>query len=233
MSYPGVAEGGIWVETDSHFRSAGVLFRQGWLFGDSGRLEWLAGYRYLQLQEDLFVDELATSTDPGGFVPAGTVFEIHDEFRVNNEFHGGDIGLQWWSCLHGWNLEVTSKVALGGLTRTADIYGSTLIDVAGGPAFETAGGLLALPTNMGSHESCRFVAVPELNVKLRRQLSRYFDPHLGILRAVRRSSGSRGRRRGSGGEPIPTERRRLDRRSPSRLSAPRFAAVAARPARGP
>jgi hypothetical protein len=179
VSYPGVAEGGIWVETDSHFRSAGVLFRQGWLFGDSGRLEWLAGYRYVQLQEDLFVDELATSTDPGSFVPAGTVFQIHDEFRVNNEFHGGDIGLQWWSCLHGWNLEVTSKVALGGLTRTADVYGSTLIDVAGGPTFETAGGLLALPTNMGSHASCRFVAVPELNVKLRRQLSRYFVLTLG------------------------------------------------------
>jgi hypothetical protein len=179
VSYPGVGEGGIWVETDSDFRSAGVIFRQGWLFGDGGRLEWLAGYRYLQLQEDLFVDELVTSTDAGGLVPAGTVFEIHDEFRVSNEFHGGDIGLQWWSCLHGWNLEVTSKVALGGLTRSADIYGSTLIDVAGGPTIQTAGGLLALPTNMGSHDSCRFVAVPELNVKVRRQLSRFFVLTLG------------------------------------------------------
>ena len=66
ISFPDVVAGGIQIETSSDFLAAGALFRHGWLRGDRGRLEWLAGYRYLQLQEQLSAHEALSCTDPGG-----------------------------------------------------------------------------------------------------------------------------------------------------------------------
>jgi hypothetical protein len=179
ISFPDVAAGGISLETSSDFRSAGVLFRQAWLRGEGGRIEWLAGYRYVELQEELLAHEIVVSTDPGGVVPRGTTFDIFEDVSTWNEFHGGDVGLQWWTHVRGWTVEATTKIALGGLARTVEIGGETITESPGDPATIAAGGLLALPTNMGRHQSCRFATVPELSIKLRRQLSRYLILTLG------------------------------------------------------
>ena len=91
-----------------------------------------------------------------------------------------DLGLQWWTHLHGWTVEVVTKVAIGGMSRTVDIGGETITDPPGNSdATVSAGGLLALPTNMGRHHSSCFATVPELSIKLRRQLSRYLILTLG------------------------------------------------------
>ena len=171
ISYPNVVAGGIEIETSSDLRAAGVLFRQGWLSGDRGRLEWLAGYRYLQLQEQLAIHEALVVTDPGGSVPLGTTFDVLENVNTWNEFHGGDLGLQWWTHACGWTLEVVTKVALGGIARTVEIDGNTLIDSPGDSPVLAPGGLLALPTNMGRHQTCRFATLPELDIRLRRQLT--------------------------------------------------------------
>ncbi|MHB0959984.1 MAG: BBP7 family outer membrane beta-barrel protein [Pirellulaceae bacterium] len=179
ISFPNVATGGIWLETSSDFRAAGVVVRQGWLRGERGRLEWLAGYRYLQLQEELLAYESLVSTDPGGVIPLGTTFDIFEDVSTWNEFHGGDIGLQWWTHLRGWTVETTAKVAIGGWARSVEIRGETLTDSPGDEARLSAGGLLALPTNLGRHQSSSFSMAPELSIKVRRQLSRFLVLTLG------------------------------------------------------
>jgi len=173
VSYPGVVAGGIEVETSSDLSSAGVMFRQGWLAGSRGRLEWLAGYRYLQLQEELGVHETLVITDPGGDVPVGTTFDLLDEMSTWNEFHGGDLGVQWWTHARGWTFEFVTKLAIGGIARTVQIDGDTLVQTPDDPAVLTPGGLLAQPTNIGRHRTGRFTAVPELSIKVRRQLTHH------------------------------------------------------------
>jgi hypothetical protein len=170
---PDMVSGGIAIETSSDFMSTGVLFRQGWFRGDRGRVEWLAGYRYLQLQEELAINEVQVAEDL-------TVVDIFDAVSTWNEFHGADLGLQWWTHLHGWTVEVVTKVAIGGIARTVDIAGDTITDPPGNSAATISpGGLLALPTNIGRHHSCSFATAPELSIKLRRQLSRYLILTLG------------------------------------------------------
>ena len=184
ISYPGVIAGDVQLETSSDLLAAGVLFRQGWLCGSRGRLEWLAGYRYLQLQEQLAAHEALVVTDPGGSVTVGTTFDILEEMSTWNEFHGGDLGLQWWTHAHGWTVEVVTKIAVGGIARTVDIGGDTLIESPGDSPVLVPGGLLALPTNIGRHHSSRFAAVPELSIKLRRQLTHHLILTVGYSLVV-------------------------------------------------
>ena len=49
----------------------------------------LLGYRYLRLGESLTIRE-----DLSQFSPEQD-FDIKDEFRTRNEFHGGEIGVVW------------------------------------------------------------------------------------------------------------------------------------------
>jgi hypothetical protein len=182
MSYPGVAAGGIQIETSSDLLAAGVLFRQEWLRGSRGRVEWLAGYRYFQLQELLAAQEAWVVTGPGDGV--GTTFDILEDVSTWNEFHGGDLGVQWWTHARGWTLEVVTKIAIGGVARTVEINGDTLIESPGDSPVLVPGGLLALPTNIGRHQSCRFATVPELSIKLRRQLTHHLILTVGYSLVV-------------------------------------------------
>ena len=109
--------GDILIETSSDFLSAGALFRKGFFRGDRARVDWLAGYRYAQLQEQLFVSENRTSTDPAGPVAVGTTLDVLDQFGTWNEFHGADLGLQLWTRAGGWTIEVLGKIAIGSLAR--------------------------------------------------------------------------------------------------------------------
>ena len=138
------------------------------------RVDWLAGYRYAQFQERLLIKEFLVSTDPEGEEEVGTAFDLFDDFRTWNEFHGADLGLQLWTRVHGWTLEVLGKVALGAVVRTVTIDGETYEIPPDGDPSLTVGGLLALPTNIGHHHSSQFSVLPELTVRLRRPISRFF-----------------------------------------------------------
>ncbi len=179
VALPQVVLGDILIETSSDFVSAGVLFRKGWLRGEHARIDWLAGYRYAQLQEELYVSENLISTDLAGPVAAGTTFDLLDRFATWNEFHGADLGLQLWTHAHGWTVEVLGKIAIGSVARTIEINGETLTITPDNTDSFSSGGLLAMPTNMGRHQSCRFSAMPELTIRLRRPLSRFFTLSLG------------------------------------------------------
>jgi hypothetical protein len=143
------------------------------LSGEHGRIEWLAGYRYLRLREELLAHSAIVVTEANSPVPVGTRFDLSDRFETWNEFHGGDIGLQWWTLAGGWTLEVVTKVAVGGLSRIVAINGDTVTQTPDDDVTWHPGGLLALSSNSGRHRSTCFTAAPELSLKLRRQMTRH------------------------------------------------------------
>ena len=179
IAFPDVAMGDILIETSSDVRAAGAMYRHAWLSGERARIDWLFGYRYMELQEQLSVHENLISIDPGGVVAAGTGFDLFEQVGTWNEFHGGDLGLQLWTEMHGWTVELKSKLALGGITRAVEFGGDTLVLPPGDFQSVSSGGLLVLPTNLGRHHSSRFSALPELSVKLRRQVTRNMILTLG------------------------------------------------------
>ncbi len=179
IALPYVVAGGIAIETSSDLRAAGVMFRREWLRGSRGSLAWLTGYRYLELQERWDAREQILVTEPGGAVAMGTTFDILEGVSTWNEFHGGDLGVQWRRETGRWTWEVVARIALGGVARTVEIGGDTLIESPDGSAVIVPGGLLALPTNLGRHHSSRFATLPELSIRLRRQLTHHLALTVG------------------------------------------------------
>jgi len=128
-----------------------------WLCGGTSmiqsRTDLLMGYRYLQLDESVRINEnlVSAGNDPGLFV-------IDDSFETLNQFNGVDLGILYNRRRGLWSLDLLGKLALGNTHQVVDINGTTRI---GGAAAQT-GGLLAQTSNIGRHERDRFSFVPEL-----------------------------------------------------------------------
>jgi len=174
IAFPGVAVGQIGIATSSDLLSTGLVYRAPLWPGQWGRIHWLAGYRYLQLQEELLISEQLTNTDPGAGVAVGTVFDIFERYATWNEFHGADLGLQMWTDVWGCTVEMLAKLAVGSVSRTVEIDGETLVDEPGSPLSISPGGLYALPSNLGRYRTTRAAVLPEFGIRLRRRISHSF-----------------------------------------------------------
>lgn len=165
---PGVAAGGVQVNANSEIW--GYEFNARCHVGnDRLRGELLVGFRYLELQEDLRINDqlspLATNTLRflGTAVnPPNSLLDF-DEFRTRNQFYGGQIGgvvacEDWW-----YFLRLSGKVGFGGTEQRVAIDGSsTLVTPAGNTVAE--GGILAQSTNIGIRKRTVFGIVPEWGV---------------------------------------------------------------------
>jgi len=159
LAAPGISTGSIFVTTTTRAQGAEANFVANLYDGKSLRLNGLAGYRFLQVQEGLTLEQMRTRFGtPGEFGP------IYDQFDAHNRFHGGQFGLhadisgQWVFC------ELTGKVALGQTFEVVKIDGATTTytPVIGGLSVQHApGGVFALPTNIGRSTQTAFAVVPE------------------------------------------------------------------------
>ncbi len=181
VAFPAVLQGTITVDAITDFQSAGarLLFNaccNSCDFVDpcdpcqvhprSRRLDWLVGYRYMQLDDTLAIREDLTSLEtanPGSFV-------VRDRFDTRNQFNGGELGV---ACNVGrccWTIEMLSKVAIGNNRQQVTINGSTDITQAGVTTPFT-GGLLAQRTNIGTYERDQLSVIPELGLTLGCQIT--------------------------------------------------------------
>lgn len=191
VAYPGVIAGTVQVQSYSEIYSAAGLLRHNIGLGPRGRIDLLGGYRYFRMRENLSIRENLVSTNPGGVIPLGTTTDLLDQFRVGNDFHGAETGLStelFWSRV---SVELIAKVALGGVFRHADVSGRTITTIPGNAPTVTPGGLLALPTNIGSRSQSGFGVLPELGLNTRTALwtgtSLIFGYNLIVLNDVLRT----------------------------------------------
>lgn len=132
--------------------------------GAGRRLDLIVGYRRLNLDENLYINEYLTSTDPGGPIALGTTLDIQDRFHTENEFHGGDFGLDWEWSSGCWGVGALFKCAIGSVTQRVCINGSTTVTPPAGAAVYNDGGLLALDSNSGNYERDEFTVIPEVGL---------------------------------------------------------------------
>lgn len=169
IAYPGELEGHFSATSSSEFQGAEVLFRRAMARGFGYRIEMLGGYRYQRLKETLGINSSLVGIGASDNFPieVGESFAVSDRFNTRNDFNGGEIGIAtaWHRCR--WSVESTMKVSMGNTHTQVDVNGTTVHTPAGGtPEAPQAGGLLALPSNMGLHESNHFTMVPELALNL-------------------------------------------------------------------
>jgi len=177
VQYPGVLAGAVAVNTTSNLWGLNPNGVVNLCCNPCGRLDFLVGYRYLNLQDDLTIREQLTGQ--AGSPNPGAQFVVVDQFHTRNEFHGVNLGLAWERRLGNFFLNVRGAVALGNTHTTVDIDGSTTVTTAAGASTTSQGGLLAQPSNIGHYTLDRFAVVPEVGVKLGVQLTDHLRVYAG------------------------------------------------------
>ena len=149
------------------------------------RVDLLAGFRYLEMKDGLDIANTSTPL-PGGFVnfqglarPDATSLNILDTFNTTNRYYGGQIGTHVELHRSRWYVDFRGKVALGVMHQTADIMGQTVLNTITGTPTTTSGGLLALPSNIGSHSRDEFGIVPEAGINIGFQITENLRVHVG------------------------------------------------------
>jgi hypothetical protein len=160
-------------------------FRSTLCCGPNWRIDGIAGFRAMGLDDDLNIHESlltargVTIPSRGVTVPEGTTFEVNDHFRTENRFYGGQIGLDGEYRWDKWIFGLKTKVALGSTNQLIQIDGSTVITVPGASPAAFNGGLLAQPSNSGRFSRDAFTVVPELGVTVGYQFNEHWRAFVG------------------------------------------------------
>lgn len=172
VAFPNVLEGTIAVDTASHI--FGFEIGASSLLGEdrNTRVSMFTGYRFIEFEDSVAIQEDLESIDLGGVVPLGTGFSVNDDFEARNRFHGVNFRLDIAKQVDRWNLTFQPSLAFGSMERDLTISGRTRTQIPGlAPTF-VDGGLLAQPTNIGNESSSVFTVVPEFRFMLGRELRR-------------------------------------------------------------
>ncbi len=166
FAFPNVASGSIDITADSRLQGGGLWFRKALVATNDNRasgydyagtrVDFLAGYRFMQLDEGLRISESYETAGP-------TEIALYDSFATENTFHGANLGLVAEVRRWALSLELLMQLALGHSSAKVTIDGQTTT-TAGGVPVVSDGGLLALTTNSGSYTQNELAAIPELGV---------------------------------------------------------------------
>lgn len=166
VAFPGLLEDHIRVDTQTQLQGVEVLYRQALCQDCTRRVDWLAGYRYVRLDDDLVVSDFKRFVGTDAGLQVGTTIEEFDRFATQNEFHGGELGFIAELRRRRWTLEVLGKLAVGNNRSQVTINGSTTVTVPDPDVATTPYGLLALPSNSGVHSHDALAVIPEFGITL-------------------------------------------------------------------
>jgi len=148
-------------------------------------VDWLLGYRRMQLEEDLRIFDFLQPL-VGGITFAGSTISPQDtvsdfdRFKTMNQFNGVNLGGRFrWQSGYDWlAFQGYYKVALGVTQQTLKIEGISVADTTVG-RFAEVGGILAQASNIGVHKRSEFGVIPELGVSMVFLPTRYVRLHAG------------------------------------------------------
>jgi hypothetical protein len=176
VAFPGQFAGQVHFDAHLNMEGAEANFLYNGLYCDRVKFNWLAGIRYVNLEERL---EIETTTFIPSFDPNDpTSNTILDRFDTRNQFFGGQVGLQTELRRGRYFMDATGKIAVGNMNERLNIFGSTTSTVTG-VTTTVPGGLLALVSNIGSMTKNEFAYVPELTLKFGYQWTQRISTYIG------------------------------------------------------
>ncbi|MBI3411090.1 MAG: BBP7 family outer membrane beta-barrel protein [Planctomycetes bacterium] len=188
ISFPGSVNGGIQVQSNLNLWGFEVNGVANLGKSDVASLDFLLGYRYVELREGVSINDLvapqgtnflffgAKQTLPGEFVT--TI----DNFGTRNQFNGGQVGFRGSLSYWRFNVMVDTKIALGMMREELNINGSSTLyhtTLSTRPPETLPGGVLAVASNSGLTVKNEFAIVPELGVQLGFQITRNWRAFVG------------------------------------------------------
>jgi len=177
VSFPNTLAGTVTVNSTNQFIGGGVNGLLNLLCTPCARLDFLLGYRYLNLTDDLTIVENLRAL-PGN-PRNGTTFVVQDRFRTENNFHGVNLGFNYERRMNRLFFGVRASVALGVNNSVVEIDGSTTSTTPAGVRRTSPGGLLTQPSNIGRYEDSSFAVVPEIGFRMGAQVTDHFRVFAG------------------------------------------------------
>ena len=172
IGFDGVVQGSLQINTQSEIFGGDIGLKKNLICcsdfcnSTSTRLDAYLGYRYFKVREGVNISESLESTALTGPTVLGTTIDLFDDFQTRNEFHGANIGFVAMQQYGRWTTEVTSRLAIGNISREVAINGSTTVTVPSLPSVTRTGGLLAQSSNIGTYRDDEFAVLPELQINL-------------------------------------------------------------------
>lgn len=147
--------------------------------GANFHVDLIGGYSYFDIDDTLNISSSTTVADgTGGGAPTGTVRTFRDSFETENQFHGGQLGLETILKKGRWSMITLTKVHLGNVDQHVDIAGSSTQTIPAVPTETFENGFL-VQGQQGHYERDQFTFVPEVNVKLAYMLRRNVSLSVG------------------------------------------------------
>jgi hypothetical protein len=181
IAYPDTYSGGVYVSAETKFQALEVSYRRSLLRERMDSVDVIAGWRYLRLEDTLYIQDGRTVLGGNTGLDAGTQLNEFDQFGTKNIFNGVNIGVIADRRWGRFDVELIGKLAIGRTTSQLSVDGSTTIIPAIDGADPTTypAGLLAQQTNIGTFEKQYFALVPELNLNAGFQITRSLKATLG------------------------------------------------------
>ncbi len=165
IAFPNLLAGSANIALTTRLLGAEANLRANLCKGCCYRVDFLAGFRFLALDESLNINEALQTLQV-----AGGGFRVWDGFGANNRFYGGQVGLDTELRRGRWFLDLKSKIALGSNNQVVNINGNTITTDPRTGTSTLTGGLLALSTNSGRFTREMFAVAPEGTINLGYQI---------------------------------------------------------------
>lgn len=169
-SVPGNIAGGLNVFNSSQLQGWAIDGLWNFARSDQFSLGGLLGFRYLNLNESLVIQDQLSGASDGSLTFGGQPISASesladlDRFRTTNNFYGGLLGLRMAWTPGRWVINGAAKLSLGTTQERAVVQGATtLYDAFGGTEAVLPGGVLATAANIGNHYRSPFAVAPEMN----------------------------------------------------------------------
>lgn len=175
VALDGVFEGGVDVESSLQILAAEAYGRLRIGSGQNAQLDFIGGYTYFNIDESLSINDRRFNVSSGtqdavanngpSITPLGTLRTFSDNFDIENEFHGGQLGFDLMIHRGRWTAKSLTKVHLGNMSRSFQAVGNNTSLVPGGTQVSEPGGLLAGADPIDFDDDV-FTFAPEANFKL-------------------------------------------------------------------
>jgi hypothetical protein len=173
LAVPGTFAGGFAAASNTRLWGAEVNGLMSLLRDRTNSLALLAGFRYLDLRENL--NFYATSE----FLPLQEHLTLQDSFATHNQFYGAQVGLRGHYDFAPFFVQGEVKVALGPVCESVSINGASVMTAPGAAPVTTAGGIFAQPTNSGKRSRTDFAVVPQIGFQVGTQVSSHVRVFVG------------------------------------------------------
>jgi hypothetical protein len=179
ISVPGTMKGTFTADTPLRFNGGDLNIR--WLALDSGatgaRVAFLAGFRYLSLDEKLLIGE--NLVDLPGLGAAGNQYMLHENFTTYDRFYGGQVGCDYEYRFGMFYVDALAKLGIGPTDETIAASANSRIIEPTTVVTSNNRALLVQPSNNGKYNRTEFSVVPEVGLTFGLQFNEYLSLGVG------------------------------------------------------